>query len=345
MIETVWEKAAQTKKPVLLYGTGNGADKIMDELTRLGVNVSGVFASDSFVRKRTFRGFPVLSYSEAKKQFGDFLVLVAFGTNRPDVMRNILSISSEQELYAVDVPVVGNEIFNAAFYQAHKDEIETVRRLLTDEESRRIYDAIIRFKLGGELPVLLSSQTDKEEAYKNLLRLNDDEIYMDLGAFNGDTVLEFVSHTRSYRKIYAVEPDERNFKKLCDNTAHLRHIERLRLCASDSTGETLFASRGGRSGTQQQNGFPVPCDTVDHILGDQDITYIKFDVEGMEASSIRGAEETIRTRKPKLLVSCYHRSEDIFSLALQIMSLRSDYRLAIRHFPYIPAWDTQFYFT
>ena len=95
MIETVWEKAAQTKKPILLYGTGNGADKILDELTRLGVRVSGVFASDGFVRKRTFRGFPVLSYSEAKEQFGDFLVLVAFGTNRPDVMRNFLSIAKE----------------------------------------------------------------------------------------------------------------------------------------------------------------------------------------------------------------------------------------------------------
>lgn len=345
MIETVWEKAAQTKKPILLYGTGNGADKILDELTRLGVRVSGVFASDGFVRKRTFRGFPVLSYSEAKEQFGDFLVLVAFGTNRPDVMRNILSIAKEKELYAVDVPVIGDEIFNAVFYRTHKDEIETVRHLFADEESRRIYDAVIRFKLSGELPVLCACQTDKEESYKNLLRLNDEEIYLDCGAFNGDTVLEFVSHTRSYRKIYAVEPDERNFKKLCENTARLRDIERLRLCVSDTTGNILFASHGGRSGTQKQSGAPIPCDTVDHILGGKEATYIKFDVEGMEAAALRGAAETIRVHKPKLLVSCYHRSEDIFSLALQIMTRQPDYRLSIRHFPYIPAWDTQFYFT
>lgn len=345
MIETVWEKAALTKKPVLLYGTGNGADKILDELARLGVRVSGVFASDGFVRQRTFRGFPVLSYAEAKEQFGDFLVLVAFGTNRPTVMQNILSIAKERELYAVDVPVIGNEIFNESFYKAHRDEILAVRRLFADEESRRIYDAVISFKLSGELPVLLSCQTDKEESYRNLLHLTGDEIYMDLGAFNGDTVLEFVSHTRAYRRIYAVEPDGRNFKKLRKNTENLQNIERLQLCASDKTGTEYFFSHGGRNGTQNENGIPIPCDTVDHILAGRDATYIKFDVEGMEAAAIKGAGNTIRVRKPKLLVSCYHRSEDIFALALPIMNLRPDYRLSIRHFPCIPAWDTQFYFT
>ena len=65
---TVWEKAQSTKKPVLIYGTGNGADKIIDELEKLGVTLTGVFASDGFVRSRTFRGFPVISYSEAKEK-------------------------------------------------------------------------------------------------------------------------------------------------------------------------------------------------------------------------------------------------------------------------------------
>ena len=64
----------------------------------------------------------------------------------------------------------------------------------------------------------------------------------------------------------------------------------------------------------------------------------------MEKEAVTGAAETIKKYKPKMLVSCYHRSEDIFSLPLQIMEIRDDYKVYIRHNPYLPAWDTQFYF-
>ena len=67
-------------------------------------------------------------------------------------------------------------------------------------------------------------------------------------------------------------------------------------------------------------------------------------MEGLEKEAITGAKETIKRCKPKMLVSCYHRSEDIFTLPLLVKSIRDDYRVYIRHNPYIPAWDTQFYF-
>ena len=51
----MWKKLSATKKPIWLYGMGNGADKILDELTRRGISVSGVFASDGFVRHQQFR--------------------------------------------------------------------------------------------------------------------------------------------------------------------------------------------------------------------------------------------------------------------------------------------------
>ena len=94
---TVWERAQQTEKPVLIYGTGNGADKIIDELTRLGVEISGIFASDGFVRSRVFRGFPVISYSDAKEKYGDFLTLISFGSQRPEVLESFRRVAEERE--------------------------------------------------------------------------------------------------------------------------------------------------------------------------------------------------------------------------------------------------------
>ncbi len=341
---TVWEKAQSTKKPVLIYGTGNGADKIIDELERLGVTLTGIFASDGFVRSRTFRGFPVISYSEAKEKHGDFLTLISFGSQRPEVIENFIKIAQERETYSVDVPVYGDNIFNRDFYEKHKNDIDTVRKMLTDEKSAKTYENIINFKLTGNISLLLDCQEKRENAFTEILKLSDDEIYMDLGAFNGDTVKEFTKNVQSYSKIYAAEPDIKNFTKLQSNTSHIKNIELLNVCISDSDGEITFSKNGGRNATADEKGVSVKCASVDSILAGAPVSYIKFDVEGFEKEAIKGASETIKKHKPKMLISCYHRSEDIFSIPLQIAEIRNDYKVYIRHNPYIPAWDTQFYF-
>ena len=343
-MKTVWERAKETEKPVLIYGTGNGADRILDELQRLDIPVSGIFASDGFVRSRTFRCFPVISYTQAKEQYGDFLTLISFGSQREEVIENFIKVSRERETYSVDVPVYGDNIFGRDFYEKHQSEIEQVRKMLSDEKSASVYENIISFKLTGDMNFLLSCETSRDEAYENILKLGDDEIYMDLGAFNGDTVAEFLGNVKSYAKIYAAEPDIKNFTKLKNNTAHLENIECLNVCISDNCGEVTFSKHGGRNGNADKNGNTVKCMTVDSILGEKDVTYIKFDVEGLEKEAIDGAAETIKRCRPKMLISCYHRSEDIFAIPLQIMSIRDDYKVYIRHNPYIPAWDTQFYF-
>ena len=341
---TVWEKAKSTHKPVLIYGTGNGADKIIDELNRLNVPIAGIFASDGFVRSRTFRGFPVISYSQAKEQYGDFLTLISFGSQRPEVLENFKRIAQERETYSVDVPVYGDNIFNREFYEKHKDEIDCVRSMFSDEKSRQVYENIISFKLTGEMHYLTECETSRDEAYESILHLCDNEIYLDLGAFNGDTVNEFLSHVTSYRKIYAAEPDRKNFAKLQKNTQHLENISLLNVCIYDSDGEIQFSSDGGRNGKADEKGIYVDSMTVDSIIGENEVTYIKFDVEGLEKEALCGSEETIKRCKPKMLISCYHRSEDIFTLPLLVKSIRNDYKVFIRHNPYIPAWDTQFYF-
>ena len=69
-----------------------------------------------------------------------------------------------------------------------------------------------------------------------------------------------------------------------------------------------------------------------------------MDLEGGEMAAIVGAKETILAHKPKLQIACYHRTEDYFALPLKVAEIRDDYRLYMRHFKGLPAWDTNFYF-
>jgi hypothetical protein len=83
----------------------------------------------------------------------------------------------------------------------------------------------------------------------------------------------------------------------------------------------------------------VEGEAIDNILIGKNVDYIKYDVEGSEREALMGSVETIQRNYPTLLVSLYHRNEDIFALPLQIHTLRPDYKLYYRRYPYIPAWD------
>lgn len=61
-------------------------------------------------------------------------------------------------------------------------------------------------------------------------------------------------------------------------------------------------------------------------------------------NALQGAARTVGTYKPKLIVSCYHRSEDLFALPELVFSLRRDYRMYFRRKRCIPAWECEFVF-
>ena len=141
----LWESLQQTNKTVVLYGMGNGADKILAVLGERGIPVGGVFASDGFARGNLFHGMPVRTWSDIKAEFGkeNVIVLLSFGSSRPEVLENVLRIRAEAELYAPDVPAFGDTLFTRAFYEEHIADFTAARALLSDDESRRIFDHIL----------------------------------------------------------------------------------------------------------------------------------------------------------------------------------------------------------
>lgn len=340
----LWKRLEQTKKPIVLYGMGNGADKIIDILNKRGVSVAGVFASDDFVRHQNFRGFTVKSYHELCDELGEMVVLVAFGTQRKEVLENILRIAREQEVYVPDVPVIGNALFTEEFLKSHRNEFEKVYNLLSDNRSKEVFENIIFGKLTGEIHYLLKAE-DRPQDCKNLLPFSDDEVFLDLGAYTGDTVMEFIQDHPQYNKIIAVEPDFKNCKKCKENLRGFSNIQIVNACIDADEGERCFLMDGGRkSASLSGGGIAIPAVSVDALMQNERVSYIKMDVEGMEREALMGAKSTLLRWRPKMLVSAYHRSEDLFLLPLLVKEMAGEFDLYLRHFPYLPAWDTNFYF-
>ena len=362
MNRDLWSHLAATDKTVVLYGMGNGADKIVKVCEEKGIEVSDFFASDGFVRGQIFHGKRVLSWTETKKKYGveNLVVLLSFGSSRPEVLETIERVASEVELYAPDVPAFGDGVIDAAFLENHQGEIADARSLFSDAESLMIFDEVLAYKRTGDIAHLMRAVSDPEKVMKSLVCPERISISVDLGAYTGDTVRELLDACAgSVQEIYAFEPDARNFKKLSAYAeTEKRAVVHPYALGAWSGRETLcFDGSGNRNASMERNRsatldsakckrITVEGEALDHVLNGKKVDYIKYDVEGSEREAIEGSIQTIRQWHPTLLVSLYHRNEDLFALPLLLHELFPDYRgFYLRRFAGIPAWDLNLYLT
>ena len=346
----LWDYLSQTDKKIVLYGMGDGAEKIRAVLDSVGVQVDDIMASDEFVRGHSFMGIRVKKLSEIEELYGnDFIILVSFGSQLPDVMDRIYDIASKHELYAPNVPVVGDGLFTLDYAKEHYSELKKAYELMADEQSKRVFENVIRYKLSGDIRYLRECETPREEMF-DLLRVNGEEIYVDLGAYNGDTLVEFLNETAmKFRKLYAMEPDHKNYTKLKRRLYMIGSalLEAYNCGAWDTETTVQFSMRSGRNSRVASGAAPRTKDvkmmSVDHMLQGGEATLIKYDVEGSEEKALNGTKNTIVKYRPKLNVAVYHRNEDMFAIPLQIAAMNRKYKIYLRHHPYVPDWDTNLY--
>lgn len=346
--QDLWEYLKTANKPILIYGMGNGADKIINVLTNYGIEYADIFASDGFVRGHSFRGKTVLSYSQICEKYDDFIILLSFGTHLEDVMNRIYELDKVHELYAPDVPVCQGELFTSQFFNSHIEELEQARNSLFDEKSRLIFDDIIRFKLTGKIKYLISTECNESEI-NGILSYNEYSSILDLGAYNGDTLKKYINLCPKLSTAYAFEPDFKNFKKLnaFAQAQSYPKITSYNYASWDENTILQFSASGNRNSSgvgtssHQTKIIDVIAKRPDSVVSKVD--FIKYDVEGAEFKAICGSKSIIENFSPDLLISMYHRSEDLYELPLLIKSIYPKYKLLLRRLPYIPAWDLNLY--
>lgn len=341
----MWDKIAADGRPIAVYGMGNGADKLFERLEKYGKRPDAVFASDGFVRGHSFRGYKVMSLSEVIAAFGDFIILLSFASGRAEVIEMIRELDGRFDMFVPDMPVTGDEYFDKEFYNENYEQILKAYAALSDEDSKSAFASIINYKLSGKLKYLFDCYSDTSDMY-SLLR-EDIETAVDAGAYNGDTVRELIGYRPGVKKIYAIEPDSRNYKKLCKyvnegDGACL--IEPINAAAYSANLSGQFSGSGNRNSSisstasHENRAENVALIRIDSI-SDKRIDYIKYDVEGAELDALEGSCKVIEKNHPDLLVSIYHRSEDIFKIVNYTSQKYPFYSLFIRRTLCFPAWE------
>lgn len=337
-----WSDIKKTKLPVVLYGTGDAADTLISLMEKRGIRISGVFVSDEFVRESTFHSFKVLSYARARHIFGEMAVVMGYGTQKRDVIERVKKIAEENEFYLPSLLLddEGNP-FESSYWERNKEDFLFFRSSLTDERSREIFDGIISFRLSGNIFRILPHEEDEEVSWSNIT-YSPDTTFVDVGAYDGDTIKRFLKLSEGkYKKIIGVEPDERSCKKALRNLEGVENVTLYNEILSDKEEVVTFISGKGRGNTTGKGrGGERKTTTLDIILSGEEPGIIKIDAEGDEEKILEGGRETIGRYKPSLILSVYHRIDDFPRLLRKLKDINPSYsKFTLRLSHSLPDWD------
>lgn len=330
-------RLANKSRYVVFYGCGAIYSSIVDTwLEYVGRPIDFCCDSDPAKWGQSYRGARCLSPKELIEIKSDCAVFVTVGKFQPvfDYLKSE-GFPSVNLIYKYDL--VASAFLDEQDNTAVADQLRVARGAFSDQRSHQVFDTILRRALGNDPDIeLMPSIADPIQYFApDVVRLSDNECYVDIGAYDGDTVAQFIAATDGrFDRIHAFELDPLNYRKLADNVARMPQRDRistLNLGVWDEERDISFSVGKSQStvGVGTNSAHVVPLDSV---LGDQRVSFIKMDIEGAELHAIRGAERLITSQKPKLAICVYHHISHLWKIPTYIRRLLPDHRLFLRHY-------------
>lgn len=164
-------------------------------------------------------------------------------------------------------------------------------------------------------------------------------IFVDGGAFDGDTIRAFLAACENrFKLIHAFEPDRSNFARLGEYVnglpAGLKAKVRLHNVGLwQETDQLAYASVGSPASRLSSTGSnKIAVCALDDVCDEAGAYIVKLDVEGAEEEAILGMSRLIKEQAPYIEVAVYHKPSDLYRLPELILSLNDRYRFDFRAF-------------
>ena len=225
----------------------------------------------------------------------------------------------------------------AQIFKEKREDFVWLYDSLKDYKSKTVLLSILNnyynFDLNGLN--LVADKIYKHYFDLDLLPFCKNEVFVDVGAYTGDTVLDYIaSYGMSYNKIYCYEITESMVLYMKNNFSNLPNVEIRNLAVAERVGKLYLDANSTSASANRVKEAGV--DAVNAVSLDEDIkekiSMIKMDIEGGEISAIKGAKEHIKNDLPKLFISVYHSNDDIITIPKLIQSYTDKYDFYLRYY-------------
>ncbi len=350
------EAAALASGGLVLYGAGGVGRLALEALMRRGLAPLAYSDGDSKRWGSEVAGVPVLPPAVAAERFGAkaaFVVTIWNRSHRFEETRAVLAaigcrcvVSCAALFYQYPegcLPYYAMDLPHRLVREA--TNIRKAFSLWNDEESRREFLNELRWRMDLDFSGILPRPAAEQYFAVDLFRLGREEVFIDCGAYDGDTLKPFLALTGGcFQRVIAYEPDPRNHGRLKsyrnELPAKIAAKIDIQRAAVGARREILRFNADGleSSALDPAGGKVVESRPLDDWLGAIRPTYIKMDIEGAELDALQGGERLIRESSPTLAVCVYHRPSHFWEIPLWLAALPCGYRLYLRRYAEVP-WD------
>lgn len=309
MVLIEWKKVIEKLKsdglPIFIWGNGRMSIEVEDRLREKGICAEGKFVNlnDDYDQQ-------VLRLDELEKEYKQFNVVVGQGH-----FERIFDISSSPCIHCIYIianPYQQYQGPDKQWLDQNKARIERVCQKI-DTTSRKCLWAYYRIQSDNDINHLLNQSFLIPEMFGlPELNLSDNEVYVDAGAYIGDSIEAFMQATfKKYQHIYAFEPDYKSFEILQQYTEALNNVDCFQIGLGKENKKMLLALENTKSAylveSKAQEGQTlskeIDVKKLDEVMRDIKVSLIKISVPFLFLDILHGAEQCIRCNRPKLIVN------------------------------------------
>ena len=349
--------AVPFEKSIVLFGAGGLGKKTLAGLRSIGIEPLAFADNNSTLWGKDINGVQVMSVEDAANKFGQNSVFVITIWKGEAVDTMAERYQQLKKLGCARIVPFGylywkySDVFlpHYAFDMPHKvfeqaKDAQNVFSLWEDDTSRYEYLAQLKWRMYMDFDGLPAPVAHEIYFPNDLVSILPDEIFIDCGAYDGDTVKSLLSTQGAYSgKIIAFEPDPANFKQLEQYVLKLpqgikERVSVYPFAVGARKSKVRFEASGTEASAVGSGDLEVDCVALDEVLGKNKPTYIKMDIEGSELDALIGAKNIIRKNLPILAICSYHRQDHLWRIPALIHSYADEYRFFLR--PHLlEVWD------
>lgn len=306
---------------------------------------------------QTIEGLPCVSPEELKK-YPNLIVIIMMGN--PSAVEKQLKDMDIPYVYHIDVSLdrIMKMRREPDWFENEIPVIKEVYNYFKDDFSKKVYVGALMNRMAAEISTFSWEDIcSSENHYFNpdVIEMNDHESFVDCGAYNGDTIIEFINEVQDYKQIFAFEVDKDNYQKMLNNVSRFEKIKCFNygvwsenkeleygVGTSDNEpddGKSILKTESGKNNIIQK----AKVVSIDEELAGEEITFIKMDIEGVEIEALKGAEKIIKEQKPKLAICVYHRTSDFWQIPKLLKEFNPEYQFMLRHYTRNNLFDTVLY--
>ncbi|MGB8007892.1 MAG: FkbM family methyltransferase [Terriglobales bacterium] len=332
---------------LVIFGAGNLGRKVVQCVRSIGIEPLAFADNGQSKWGSSVDGVPVLSPTDAAARYGAsalFLVSIwslghYYRDSRAQLERSgctrVESTASLRWKFADRLlPDFCQDLPHKLYEQAA--EVRKAASLWTDDASRREYLNHVLWRAKGDQNALGPPVEEKQYFLDSLYRIDEHEVFVDCGAYTGDTAEQLIRKNPAFSKIIAIEADPRNFDRLRKWVGTLdapvaSRISALNAAVGATRGQLRFQANGTDGARLATDGnVVVDCIPIDDLTPAAGATFIKMDIEGAELDALEGARRSIQTHRPILSICVYHKQDDLWRIPLFISTMAEDYRFFLR---------------